>query len=728
MPNLLVEIGVEELPVESLDVIYGELVAKTRQKLVDERIAFEDVKVEATPRRIALFVQGIAAMQPDRELEISGPSYEKCYDAQGKSTVVLQGFLKSKRATEKDVEIRETPKGKFILLRKKEKGGAVSSLLPGLIKGLLASLSFPKLMRWEASGFRFPRPIRWIVALMDAKKVPLVLADVRSGDKSFGHRFLSPQSFTIPKADWKVYVVLLKKKHVFLPIGTREALVRGALKNRFGQKQSDEELAHMNAQLVEEPFFLEGTFSQEYLELPAEVLASCMKKNQKVFACCDAKGKMKNRFVAVMNGKRGGLSKIRADYENVLDSRLKDARYFYEMDTRETFEKKKPKLAELVYLGKLGSVLDKTERLEKMAAEFAKVAGHSELAEDLKRVACLSKIDLVTHLVYEMPDLQGIVGREYARETKEVKEDVALAIGTQYLPKNLAEDHSRVKNSMSLLGALFGIMDRMDLLIGALGSGIEPTGSQDPFALRRAGGTIVKLVRAFGIHFNLNGVMSTNLELYKKALPINDLDTKKELTKFLKERLRFELKEPSASKTPSGEAEAMLRLVIRRREIAEAVLGTTFNPNYGDFDIANAFLRFESLSKMAEKDSKTLLKAAKVVQRTANMLKGYKGDSEKLGEPKEELLTELQEKKLFELVQIRSKDVAECIGRKEYEKATMLFADVFSTPLHDFFDHVLVNSDNEDEKKNRMALVAKVNRLYTEKIADLSALSRTDEG
>ena len=209
MPNLLVEIGVEELPVESLDVIYGELVAKTRQKLVDERIAFEDVKVEATPRRIALFVQGIAAMQPDRELEISGPSYEKCYDAQGKSTMVLQGFLKSKRATGKDIEIRETPKGKFILLRKKEKGGAVSSLLPGLIKGLLASLSFPKLMRWEASGFRFPRPIRWLVVLMDAKKVPLVLADVKSGNKSFGHRFLSPQSFTIPKADWKAYLALL---------------------------------------------------------------------------------------------------------------------------------------------------------------------------------------------------------------------------------------------------------------------------------------------------------------------------------------------------------------------------------------------------------------------------------------------------------------------------------------------------------------------------------------
>ena len=229
MPNLLIEIGVEELPVGALDVIYDELAVKTRQKLVDERIAFADVKVEATPRRIALFVQGIAAVQPDRELEISGPSHEKCYGPDGRPTQVLAGFLKSKQSTEKNIEIRETPKGKFIFLRKKEKGGAVAALLPEMIRALLASLSFPKLMRWEASGFRFPRPIRWMVVLMDAKKIPLMLADVKSGNKSFGHRFLSPQSFTIPKADWKTYVALLKKKHVCLPIETREALVCGCL-------------------------------------------------------------------------------------------------------------------------------------------------------------------------------------------------------------------------------------------------------------------------------------------------------------------------------------------------------------------------------------------------------------------------------------------------------------------------------------------------------------------
>ncbi len=698
MPNLLIEIGVEELPVGSLDVIYDELALKTRQKLVDERIAFDDVKVEATPRRIALFVAGIASMQPDRTFEISGPSHEKCYDAQGNPTPVLQGFLKSKQAAEKDIEVREMPKGKFIFLKKKEKGRPVEVLLPDLLKALLASLSFPKLMRWEATGFRFPRPIRWLVVLMDAKKIPVMLADVKSGNKSLGHRFLSPQGFVIPKADWKAYIALLKKKHVILPIATREALVRGALKNRFGQKQIDEELAHMNAQLVEEPFFLPGTFSQEYLELPAEVLASCMKKNQKVFACYDPKGQLKSQFIAVMNGKRNGLAKIRSDYENVLDSRLKDARYFYEMDTKESFEKKKAVLAQLVYLGKLGSVLDKTERLERLAAEFAAVAGRGELAKDLARVAALSKIDLVTHLVYEMPDLQGIVGREYAREAGE-KDEVAVAIGTQYLPKNLTEDHGKVKRSISLLGALFGIMDRLDLLAGALGTGIEPTGSQDPFALRRAGGVVVKLIRAFGLSFSLGRMIEEDVKLYGDRLTKKD-DLRPRLFKFLQERVAFELG---------------VKPGTRSYEILQAVMRTSFE------NIAEVFKRYEALNGM---DEKILVQAAKVVQRTANMLKGY---GKTPGEPKQELLAEDQEKKLFELICTGSKGVEEPLAKGEYEKATRVFADTFLKPINDFFDRVLVNAEDAGLRENRMALVSRINRLYTSGIADLSALSRIDE-
>lgn len=701
MPNLLIEIGTEELPVGSLDVIYEELSFKTRQVLEAERIAVSDVRVEATPRRIALFVSGIALAQKDRELEISGPAYEKAYDAQGKPTPVLLGFLKSKQAHEKEIELRESAKGKYVFLRKKEKGRAVAAILPDLIRDIFTSLPFPKFMRWEAANFRFPRPIRWLVVLLDKKVVSLEIAGIKSGDRSFGHRFLAPQSFTMPRADWKTYTALLKKNHVVLDLKMREAMIRSKLRGTFAQRQVDEDLIHTNAQLVEEPFFLKGIFSQDYLDLPDEVLASSMKKNQKVFACLDGKGKLKNQFVAVLNGKRAGLSKIQADYENVLDSRLKDARYFYEMDTQESLEKKKPVLAQLVYLDKLGSMLDKTERLEKMASVIAEASGHKELASDLVRAACLSKCDLVTHLVYEMPDLQGVVGREYARESKE-KEEVALTIGMQYQPKNLAEDYQKVKKSMNLLGALFGIADRLDLLIGAFGTGIEPTGSQDPFALRRAGGTILKLVRAFDLSFSLGNILDAAIRFYGDRLTKKE-DLKPRLMKFLQERISFELG---------------VKAGTRPYEILQAVCRSGFD------ELADVYKRYEVLCKMAESDTKHFLKAAKVIQRTANMLKGY---GKPIGEPNPERFVEELEKKLFEVIQTRIRDVLDPLEKREYEKATRVFGDVFSGPLHDFFDHVLVNAEDATLRENRMALVAKINRLYTEKIADLSVLSRIDE-
>lgn len=698
MPNLLVEIGVEELPVDCLNVIYDELAVKMRHKLETERVAYKVVKVEATPRRIALFIEGIAAMQEDRELEISGPSCEKCYDAQGNPTQVLRGFLKSKQAGEKDIETRETPKGKFVFLRKKEKGKPVADLLPELLKRTLVSLSFPKFMRWEATGFKFPRPVRWIVALLDKKKIPVQIADVKSGNKSYGHRFLAPQGFVIPKADRKLYLAELKRRHVLLPLETREAMIRGALRKKFAQKRIDEDLVQITAQLVEEPFFLVGAYSKEYLELPAEVLASCMKKNQKIFACCDAAGHLKNQFVAVMNGSRKGLPAVRADYENVLDSRLKDARYFYKMDTREGFEKKKSQLGQLVYLGKLGSMLDKTVRLEKMAGTLAEASGNAGLAKDLARAASLSKIDLVSHMVYEFPELQGTVGGEYAREAKE-KEEVALAISTQYLPKNLTEDQKNVRASMHILGALFGIMDRLDLLVGALGSGIEPTGSQDPFALRRAGGAAVKLIRAFGLHFSLEKAIDENLKLYGDRLTKKDR-LKERILKFLQERVVFE---------------AGVKPGTRPFEILQAVMRTSFD------DIAEVFKRFEALSGM---DEKVLIKAAKVIQRTANMLKGY---GKTPGPVNAGAFTEEQEKRLFEVLGSKAGEVSGLIEKKEYEKATRLFAEVFAKPLHEFFDRVLVNAEDAAVRENRMALVSAVHGLYARKLADLSLLSKIDE-
>jgi len=539
------------------------------------------------------------------------------------------------------------------------------------------------------------------VALLDKKVLPLRLADVRAGRTSYGHRFLSPKVWTLKQADWKPYLKSLKRVHVILELEERKRKIRTALKQRFQQRTVDEDLVHTTAQLVEEPFFLAGTFSKTYLELPGEVLASCMKKNQKIFACYGPNNKMMSRFVAVLNGKRPALARIRADYENVLESRLKDARYFYDADTREPLESKQGLLEQITYLGKLGNMRDKTGRLEKLAHQFSQMLGRDDLAEDLKRTASLSKADLMTQLVFEFPDLQGIVGREYALESGE-KEAVARAIGGQYLPKNLAEDYRQLKKSMTPLGAIFGIVDRLDLLAGAFGTGLEPSGSQDPFALRRAGGSIVKLVRAFRFHFSLSEAVNAAAGLYGSVLDLPPEVLREKLAKFLEERMIFELQPKTGS---------------RSHEILQAVIKTSFE------DMADAVDRYEVLNGLFEKEPQTFFKAAKVVERTGNILKGAPVQAGKIDPG---LLQHPLEKELYRLLERHSGGIEEVLGRRDYEKTTRMIGDIFAGPLHDFFEQVMVNVEDTAIKKNRQALMAAINRPYTEKLADLSILSRIE--
>ncbi len=704
MPNLLVEIGTEELPVDSLDVIYSATGLKTAasEMLKTHRLAFTNIFVEATPRRMALFIENLADRQEDRDLEWPGPSYEKSYDAQGNPTPALEGFLKSKGITLKEVQIKETPKGRFVVARKKEKGRAVREILPQLLMNIVPSLPFPKKMRWEKSGFRFPRPIRWVVALLDRKLIPVQLADVKSSRQSFGHRFLTSKPLTLPKADWAVYKSLLKRARVTLGLEEREEVIRRGLR-RFNQKTFDEDLVHTAAQLVEEPFLIQASFSSTYLDLPSEVLASCMKKNQKIFACYDARAHLVNRFVAVLNGKRRGLQKIRLDYENVLESRLRDARYFYERDTKQPLEDKLPALEQIVYLGKLGNMREKSERLGHLAEIFTGFIGRGDLKVNLKRAARLCKADLVTQMVYEFPDLQGRIGREYALESGE-KEDVALAIGTQYLPKNLTENFNDLKKQMTPLGALLGLIDRLDLLVGAFGTGLEPTGSQDPFALRRAGGIFVKLVRAFGFHFSLSEAIEASSRLYGKILdrPLEEL--KKRLVRFFQDRMAFELQVEQGS---------------RAYEILQAVWRSHVD------DLADAFKRFEVLKRMCDEDPKAFLKAAKVVERTANILKGVQGEIQSV---RKELFQEPLENELYRLIEEKSSEIANALERRDYEKATHRFGQIFYEPLHKFFDKVMINVEDTEIRSNRQALMKQIYSLYAERLADLSVLSRIDEG
>lgn len=709
MANLLIEIGVEEMPLASLDVVYGELKAKAARVFEESRLGFDDIKVEATPRRIALSVSNLDARQKDQMLEVKGPSVEKAYDADGKPTKALEGFLRGKNAKLSDIKIKDLPKGQGVFLEQFEKGLPAEKVLPELLASLFKSLSFPKLMRWEASGFKFPRPIRWIVALLDSKVLSgFELAGVKAGKVSRGHRFLSPANFSLTSADWNAYLKALKKAHVLLEIEEREEKIRKDLAEKYAQKNPDEELVHLSAQLVEEPFLLDGGFEKEYLDLPGEVLATCMKKHQKIFAVYGPKGKLKNQFVAVLNGKRKGLPRIQFDYENVLESRLHDARYFFLEDKKSSLESHLGALEQLMYLGDLGSLRDKISRMENIAGSFAKNAGHEKLTNDLKRVVTLAKTDLMTSLVYEFAELQGIAGREYAKIAGENAE-VAAAIGMQYLPKNLAEDYKILKKEVSVLGALFGILDRLDLLVGAFSIGLEPSGSQDPYALRRAGGSIVKLVRAHQLSFSISSLTKeisaaydkVGLSKKEKSQPADKVAAS--LNRFLKERTVFELK---------------LKPGSRDFEIFEAVWQANSD------DLADVFDRFECLKSIYKKDETNFMRAGKVVERTHNITKAVKSQLEA---PKADLLEAPEEKALFELLKAQGGAISEKIQSRSFQEATRLFGETFFEPVNAFFDQVMVNVEDMKIRENRQSLMKSINDLYTRQLADLSVLSRLDK-
>ena len=641
--------------------------------------------------------------QADLKLEISGPSFEKAYDVSGKTTPALLGFIKSKEITEKDIEVRETPKGRFIFGHKELHGKPVAQILPGLIQEVFQAMPFKRGLRWDATGYKFPRPIRWIVALLGDSVLKFKIADVNSGKASLGHRFLSPKVFNITKADWQAYSKLLEKQQIILSIEKREALIRDKLIGKYGQKNTDEELVHECAQLVEKPFLLQGGFSKDYLELPAEVLATCMKKHQRIFAIYQ-NGKLQNRFVAVMNGKREGLTKIAADFEKVLDSRLKDARFFYQEDIKTPLKDLEPKLSELVYLGALGSMRDKILRMEEIAPIFCQAAGKGEHGADLAATVLLAKCDLLTKLVYEFPELQGIVGAEYARH-EGAKKSVVEAIATQYLPKNLNEPYSKVPAILkdTVLGALFGVLDRLDLLVGAFGTGVEPTGSQDPFALRRAGGIFVKLIRAFDISFDMDAVIEGLVVLYGSKLTKNKDEFKSRLFKFIKERMAFELN---------------VRPGMFEYEILLSVDKFKFK------DVARVFNRYEKIIEISQKDKPQFAKAVQIVQRISNILKSSK---DQLPGWTQAGLVEEKEIALAGIFIAAKGGIEAAIQKGNLREANRLYAAALQQPVMDFFEKVMVNAEDAEIRRNRLGLLTEIRDLYTKNIADLSLLSRVEE-
>lgn len=498
-------------------------------------------------------------------------------------------------------------------------------------------------------------------------------------------------------SDLLVYEKVLAKHHVILRTDERIKKIKTFLKGSFN---ANETLVETVAHLVEEPFPVHGAFEKRYLKLPTAVLTTCMSKNQKTFACYDSSVRPQNKFIAIINGPRKEVREIAKNYESVLKSRLEDAQFFFEEDRKTKLENKIEKLKEMIFLGSLGSYRDKTKRIETLVEFLGKKANvPSKVVDGARRAAHLAKADLTTHLVYEFPELQGFAGAEYAKLEGET-ESVSKAISGHYLPANLSEDYKDLRKHLNLEGALVGLCDRLDLLVGAMGIGIELSGSQDPYALRRAAGCIAKILRAYPLKFSLSKWIQAACERFGTLISKSSEKIVRQLIPFFKERIVFELGLKAGSKP---------------YEVLQGIFASGFE------SIAEVYEKFSNLSHEFESDSFT--RACKVMERTGNILKGVREKVRDQIEP--ELFQEELEKALYQLIKEEEVSIQKLVREGEYGAAVKRYGHVFYQPVHDFFDRVLVNVDDAEVRANRQALVKKINLLCKNEIADLSYVTQS---
>lgn len=563
MADFLLEIGTEEVPAAAVVPALEQLATLTRDLLAKERIAAGEVRTLGTPRRLVVYVKDVAARQEDAVLQQRGPAKGAAFDAAGAPTKAAEGFARRYGLTPDQLQIRATDSGEYVFAEQKVEGKATPEVLGSAFPQLLADLRFPKFMRWGDGKHRFSRPIRWLCALVGEEIVPLEVAGIQAGRATHGHRFLTidgtdQQSIELARAE--NYFAAVASLRVVVDPAARLETVRAqgdALASTEGIRVVwDEELLREVTYVVEYPTAFVGKFDEQFLSLPRPVLVSAMRKHQRYFTLEMPDGSLAPRFLAVRNGGEYGLDTVREGNERVLAFRFNDAVHHHNEDLKTTLLQKRERLRRIVFMEKLGTVHDRAERLEAMVGTLCDAAGLSALKAKAQQAAHLSKADLASAMVAELPELQGVIGREYGlREGLDA--DVASAIAEHYQPKGAGEPLPP-----SDLGKLLALADRLDLLVAAFSLGHVPTGSSDPFGLRRAAAGVVALTTALPASLELTALLEACLqtyagaEYYANASPRPAEEVVKELVRFLRPRV-----------------ESLLEEAGTRADLIEAVLG-----------------------------------------------------------------------------------------------------------------------------------------------------------
>lgn len=688
--NVLLEIGTEEIPSRFIPDSLAAMKAKAESLFSLNRIDFKDIRTYATPRRLVLIVTGVNDSQNEQVEKFKGPPVSNAYDENGVATKAAIGFAKSRGVDVNDLSEEEINGVKYVFAEIKQESRNTLDVLPDIMKSLIESLAFPKSMYWDKSGVRFARPIRWIVALADEKIIPFSYGGVVSGRLTSGHRFMGRKVIEIANASELLDV--LYDNNVILDQEKRlqkmKASIADLQKDLPGnlEVEMDEKILEENLYLVEYPVPFAGSFDERYLEIPEEVLTTSMKKNQKYLAVRnkDKKGRLANYFVGVSNNRVPDMGVIREGNERVLRARLEDAAFFWDEDRKIPLASYVERLKSVTYQEKLGSIYDKVMLTKELALWLCGKYGFDDISGLVDRAAYLSKADLVTSMVFEFPELQGVMGREYARSAGEDPR-VALAIHEQYLPQTASD-----KVPTDDVGAVLGIAERIHIITACHKVGLEPTGSQDPYALRRAARCINEILFARKYSFDIT-------EAVRESCRINDVneETCAKILDFMKQRLQVQLRERGYD----------YELVALAVEVAG-------NVPY------QALKLILALNEVMSSEWFTGLVSSAV--RVKNILQKNSGEI-KGTEPDESLMNIQAEKDLFAEVSRLEAPVKYALEVYDWTELTHLLSDL-SPVVAAFFENVMVMDKDERVRANRLALLAKCNKLFQE-TGDLSALS-----
>lgn len=735
--DFLLEIGCEELPADympgALDWQYPHsrgLATCAASVLSEKKVEWDRLECYGSPRRLVLLVRGI---RPEVREVVEGPPVQVALDAKGEWTEAAKGFSRKQGVELSALKEKETARGLRLVI---ERTIPTATLLPSAVPEIIGRIAFPKTMRWDGSGTRFARPVRWTLALWGAGKkavlVPCAYGGVKSGRVTYGTRRSGMKP--VPVKDPSSYFDAMRRLGVRLergqPLQRREGGTAAPLefpkeKRAELQRQLEAAARRLSGQLpdqtteefewllntvtflAEDPQVMAGSFRPEYLDLPAEVLETAMAKHLKLFSVRSADGeKLLPKFLTVLEGKPGKPAMVPANYERILEARFTDARFFYREDARTPLEAKVSQLSKVVFHEKLGSVGDRIPRMERlMRAAVQQLEAPDSVRRYASEAARLAKADLVTQMVREFPSLQGVMGGQYARAEGRPGE-LAQAIADHYRPRTAGDPAPP-----TLLGALLSLVDRLDTLVGYFGAGFKPTGSLDPYALRRQAQGLVRILLSPPAGFSFVGLSidrlsDESIQSWGPRLTLDPRTLKRELRGFLRERFEWLVNRPTAE----GD-----------RDLVAAVLAVD------DDDLAGAWERLEILREYwsGSRDGKrqVLEWAAKVAERTSRIVKSVRGmdlsaavDATALKEP--------AEKELWAAWSKVGPQIREQLKGRRFQEATQTYSTLYPT-VHTFFEKVFVMDENIELRRNRLTLMREIHQSLSGSFADLSRLPLT---